>query len=454
MGIVDQLNRLPDLPGVYFFRDAAGVVLYIGKALSLRQRVASYFTTGEQSEKHQQLRAKCASIEHIVTKSESDALLLEARLIRQYQPQFNQLLRAGSSYVYLVCTDDQVPELKIVRSLEDVTGTVFGPFMNKTAVRRLYEFLIRTFRLYRCSQKIAQGCLKYHLGICAGSCNDTFNQQEYCHRFALMRIALTTNREGFLASVSESIEEAHCLLEFERAQHLVGYQQHISEIFRVIEDAFSDQSYVREAGAHEAPRLAADEHVVAEQLDAGCQALQQLLGLDAPIRTIDCFDISHHQGTHMVGSSVRFLNGAPQHGEFRKFRIRTLRMQDDYAALAEVVIRRYKKSGNVPDIILVDGGKGQRSAVRRVAPPGVPVIALAKREERLFTDSHPEGIVLDISSPMGRLLIALRDYAHRYARNYHALRAYRALCSDSGVEPDRKRISYGAKTKRSKGEAA
>ena len=149
------------------------------------------------------------------------------------------------------------------------------------------------------------------------------------------------------------------------------------------------------------------------------QRLQGLVGADVPIHTIDCFDVSHFQGRSIVGSCIRFHGGKPDKNLFRRFRVRTLKDQDDYAALRELVTRRYKSADELPDLILIDGGKGQLSAVRAVLPDA-HCVALAKKEERLF-GSHIDGVHLEVSSEPGRSLIALRDYAHHFAIQYHRL---------------------------------
>jgi len=151
-------------------------------------------------------------------------------------------------------------------------------------------------------------------------------------------------------------------------------------------------------------------------------ALQHFLGTSKSIRTIDCFDVSHFQGKDIVGSCVRFKDGGPDKNRFRRFKIRTLEEQDDYAALREIVSRRYKNPDDLPDLILIDGGKGQLNTVRPLIPDDVLCVSLSKREERLHSTQNPEGIPLDVHTDVGKTLIALRDYAHHFAISYHRLR--------------------------------
>jgi excinuclease ABC subunit C len=407
---------LPKLPGVYLFKNAEGDVLYIGKAKSLATRVASYFSAEmRQLEKIQALLDASSSIDHYVTHHESDALLLEEYLVRLYQPPFNILLKEGNPFLYLVVTRAEIPELLIVRT-KDLPGTYFGPFVQRSVVRRCHDYLMKTFQLYRCTNKLEHGCLKYHLGICAGTCTGLFDTEAYRTRIHLVEQLLAGDRDAFLATLQSGIERARTSLNFEQARQLHRYEQEFEEIFATIDRNFSPVRYHREA-THRAAAAALTSHNLYQAAQA---ALQKLTHISTPIRTIDCFDISHAQGKQLVGSAVRFTAGIPDRSQFRRFFIRSLTTQNDYAALQEVVTRRYRIKNNLPDLILIDGGKGQLSAVRAVLP-NAPIVSLAKREERLFIEPHGEGIPLDSATPVGKLLIALRDYAHHVALSYHTL---------------------------------
>jgi len=410
-------EHLPKLPGVYLFKDASGRVLYVGKAKSLAVRVRSYFMN-RAHHKVAPLLSAAHKIDYIVTRSESDALLLEEYLVKRYAPLFNVLLTSGKPFSYLVFTNEKIPALHIVRS-KDIPGRYFGPFAHRRSVRRCYEYMMKTFQLYRCTRSLPQGCLKYHLGICAGSCTESFDIEAYRTRMQLAQEALAGNADLFLQTVQNALDTARASLQFEQAKRLHELQTHMRIIFETIRHNFSPQRYQADIVAQELSQGTAphsyDIYPHAEH------ALQELLSLSSPIRTIDCFDISHTQGRSIVGSSIRFTNGIPHAKEFRRFLIRSLTTQNDYAALQEVARRRYRTSMDTPDLLLIDGGKGQLNAVRAIVP-NLSVVSLAKREERLFTSNHPDGIVLDISTPIGKLLTALRDYAHHFALSYHQLR--------------------------------
>lgn len=409
----DSVKNLPSLPGVYLFRDERQAVIYIGKAKNVKKRVQSYFSKQKTDWKVAELIKEHVSIAHIVTQNETEALLLEAQLIRDYKPKYNVLLKSGQPFVYLLFTapNGATPQLEVVRNKKK-KGSYFGPFLQKTDARSVYAYLTRTFKLFLCNKSIENGCLDYHLGRCAGSCKIAFDSAGYITRLQLAQDVLEGNSKQFLKRLNDQISVYNQALEFEKAAHISQYVTNFETIFATIKTKFHEQKYALEVEDVTLPALPDFE---AQQALA---QLQGLLGLEKPIKSIDCFDISHFQSTHMVGSCIRFTDGKKDPKNFRHFQIKSLAEQNDYAALEEIVSRRYKNPEDLPDIVLIDGGKGQRNAILPLLPH-TPCISLAKREERLFTDRHPEGIIIDFSTPLGRLLIALRDYAHHFAISYH-----------------------------------
>lgn len=409
------IDTLPLVPGVYLFKNAAHQVIYIGKAKILRNRLRSYLANAKKDWKIKALLDEHASVDYIVTHSEIEALLLEAQLIGQHKPKYNVLLTAGNPFLYLLFTHTPIPTLELVRQKKE-KGTYFGPFLQRTQARGVHRFLVETFRLFLCNKKIDNGCLDYHIGRCAGSCLATFNNTDYLFRLDLAKRALGKDRTTFLKAIDEKIQEYANNQEYEKAKHVHAYRQNVETIFATLHVHYADDKYLRElfAATNPAPGIA-DDYAAAQK------QLQTELGFDRSISTIDCFDISHFQGHYIVGSCIRYTNGVPDKNMFRKFNIRSLTNQNDYAALQEIVSRRYKNPEDIPDLVLIDGGKGQRNAIKAVLPRAV-VVSLAKREERLFSDAHPEGTVLDMHTPVGKLLIGLRDYAHHFAIHHHRFR--------------------------------
>lgn len=203
-------------------------------------------------------------------------------------------------------------------------------------------------------------------------------------------------------------------LAFEKAKHMRDYLEHLEVIFATLKA----KCVAREQAVVSAVLPRSYTQQFDDQVGL---AIQQLLQLDKPAHVIDCFDISHFQSTHLVGSCIRFVGGVPEKNSFRRFKIRTLTEQNDYAALREIVSRRYKSQTDYPDLILIDGGKGQLSAVMPLVPT-VSCASLAKREERVFSSKLPDGVLLDPHTKEGKLLISLRDYTHHFAVRYHRLR--------------------------------
>lgn len=414
-----KAKNLPSLPGVYLFKDEHNEILYIGKAKSLKNRVRSYFAKNTDW-KVQALLQEAHDIDHVITNTEVEAMLLEAQLIGEHKPKFNVLLKSGQPFIYIMFTKSELPELKIVRNKKE-KGFYFGPFLHKRQARSVAKFLIDTFKLQICNKKIPNGCLDYHIGRCAGACKDQFDPQEYLFRIELAKDALKKNHKRFLKTLNQKMKELTKELAFEKAKKLHQYVLDLDMIFHTLHVKYSHEKYEPSVfiAMHQTKRLPVDK----EQL---AQSLQELLKTEKPIRTIDCFDISHFQSSYLVGSCVRFSNGLPDKNNFRRFKIRTLKEQNDYAALHEIVSRRYKNPDDLPDLVLIDGGKGQLSAVNNLFPQ-TPFVSLAKREETLFTPLHPDGIVLDVKTPMGKTLIALRDYAHHFAVSYHKLRRHKDI---------------------------
>jgi excinuclease ABC subunit C len=508
----EKIKHIPTTPGIYFFKDENNNILYIGKAKNLKKRVSSYFQKQHPDWKTNALVNCIQNIDYIATKTELEAMLLEAELIQANQPKFNVLLKSGQPFLYIVITSPprKLPELKIVRNKKE-KGTYFGPFLEKTPARKVYHFLIKTFHLKICKKKIENGCLDYHLGICAGSCRPDFDKAGYLHRLELAKKSLKQGHKKFLRYLEQEINTHNKKLEFEKSQELHEYYKAFKHVFEAINTTtgyktktlaqkdiwiltkdktrlflFSEVRgaikkkrefvfltedfknyidyfigyyrnfscpnhilinfdiktkdktlfetflkkwhkkqfdvsiiYPTEGHFYNLLKLAtihADQEIVKQKTLP--QALKKLLKLKKEPHTIDCFDISHKQGMFMVGSCIRFTNGTPDKEYFRRFKIKTVETQDDYACLQEIVQRRYKNIHHIPDLILIDGGKGQLNAIITILPEA-EICSLAKREERIFSKNLPEGKRLNIQHYADQILIALRDYAHHFAISYH-----------------------------------
>lgn len=511
--VLQAIAQLPKTSGVYLFKDIQGIVVYVGKAKNLKARVSSYVKNIAYELKAQLILEVSTSLEYLETAHELEALVVEAKLIQSYQPRYNVLLKTGQPFLYLMISNAQLPVLSIVRNKQK-KGTYFGPFVEKSAVRRMYNFLERTFKLMLCGKKVAGGCLNYHLGICAGSCKPDFDQEGYLERLRLAQQILEKGHKKFLQYLQAEIAENNKQLNFERSRELHQYVVAVGKIFDALDaqsrvqkdierkdvwllssdntqlfvyqerggvfkkrhgfavtivhshddiveivkecflgfyrsfapsaliiinidlgadaqlyETFLTEQYALQLQVHihspQEGHLAAVMrmgmiHMQQELERKGSLALQlqKLFELSAPIHSIDCFDISHKQGTAMVGACIRFIDGKPAPDYFRKFEIKTVVGQDDYASLREVVMRRYRNKDELPDLVLIDGGKGQLSAVAGLIEGG-EFASLAKREETVFSSRFPAGKVLKQELYVSQVLIALRDYTHHFAISYH-----------------------------------
>lgn len=396
----------PKNPGVYFFKDANNLILYIGKAKNLKNRISSYFSNDEP--KVIDLLQQAVDIEVITTNNEIEALFLEAQLIKKHQPPFNRLLKSGNPFVYIFISDEKTPTISMVRTKKK-KGEYFGPFLTKTDATNVIHYLKKRFQLSICGKKIESGCLQYHINICAGSCKADFDESFYKIRLQVARQILQHEYKQALTFLTSEITASNKQLNFERSQHLANYQQHLAAIIETLQTLKTTKfTNIKTPSTHAQNESNVDL----------LSALKKRLSLKKIPYTIDCFDISHMQSQSIVGSCVRFLDGKPDKKNFRHFIIKSLVEQNDYAALAEIVARRYRKVENYPDLIIIDGGKGQLSATQNLSGPA-EIISLAKREETIFFTDDRAPIILNIQKDTDRLILQIRDYAHHFAVSFH-----------------------------------
>jgi len=562
-------SHLPTSPGVYIFKDAGDKVVYVGKAKNIRSRVASYFTrTGDGRPKIAELRERVRQIDFIVTASETEALVLEANLIKRHRPRFNASLKDDKSYPYIVVTTgDEYPRVYATRAAHDPRHRYFGPFPSAGAVSSTLDVLNKTFPFRKCrgpepGRRSGVPCLNYHIGRSVAPCIGAVTKENYDAIVADVVAFLEGRVDGLIRDRQDAMREAARGMDFERAAKLRDEVSSLSyvrdrqqatiasedsfdaigafargesacvQVFAVREgqivnrDSFLLDNYgesraedvalqfvpqyygtaavprevllqsddreeelatlaahlsglrgtrvevrrprrgdkrrivemaVRNAEAgleHERALEEAKRNKVASTLDG----LREELALPKlPVR-IECYDISNTMGTNSVASMVVFQGGRPAKGEYRRFRIRTVEGADDFASMAEVIRRRLERlKANdekfpEPDLIVLDGGKGQLSAVLPVFEelgvgsdlPDIPVRSLAKRDEEVFQPGRPEPVLLERNSPELHLLQRVRDEAHRFANTYHRELRGRSMTASvldelPGVGPERKK---------------
>lgn len=438
-----SLQDVPNRPGVYIFRNAAGQVIYVGKAKSLRKRLATYFHPSRRITADPKLRSLINSIaghETVVVRTESEALLLESRLVKQYQPFYNVELRDDKRFLLLaVDLSEPFPRLQLTRLKRDDGRLYFGPFPFTRALRETMTFLadffgLRTCPGRTCSARRGRHCLKRHIQECAAPCAGTVTPEAYRDRvegaLRVLRGDLSTVRERLTERMREAAESQ----KFEEAAQLRDTLANLKAVVGAPVRTF-------EHSAGLAPQAAPAAAVL---------RLQTVLGLDRlPIR-MECFDISNIGGRFAVGSKVVFSNGRPLRSEYRRYRIKTVEGANDFAMMEEVVSRRVRRAlaekTPLPDLLVVDGGAGQLSrAVLALQTHGVvlPVLGLAKQQEHIYLPGRELPLQLDRADAALKLLQALRDEAHRFGLAYHvALRRRRlteSLLDDiPGVGPARR----------------
>lgn len=419
-----KVKELPDVPGVYMFRAKKGGILYIGKAISLKKRVSSYLGRSYKDARILSMLTQAEDINFIILKSESEALLVEDRLIKEYQPKYNIELKDGKRYPLIKVTiNDPWPKVQLVRLRKDDGAYYFGPYTDIGALRRTLKFIRKTFRLRSCKPKIPAAkdikhCLYYHLGECLAPCIKKVSPLEYQDKAKEVCLLLEGRSCELIKKLNVKMKHASRHKNYEKA---AKYRDFISDLEKVIGTKVKGEVL---KGMVYAPVSVEEE----------LRGVAEKLGLERAPVWIDAFDISNIKGKFAVGSMVRFRKGLPYKNGYRRFKIKTVTSVDDCAMIKEIITRQYKKS-KYPDLILIDGGKGQVGAVCKVVPSGVKVAGLAKRYEELYPGTKRKTpLQLPKDSPALKLLMRIRDEAHRFAITYHRKLRRKRLRANIKVE--------------------
>jgi len=429
----EKVKTFPTSPGVYLMKDAQGRVIYIGKAKNLRARAASYFhATATRDRRICDWIGEVADIDHLPADGEVDALLMEARLIKDIQPKHNRDLKDDKSFPYLQITvGEDFPRVNFTRVPLDSGVKLYGPFPHAKSLRGAIQVLQRIFKFRTCSLDIDENdprwrwfrpCLLASIGQCTAPCNLRIDREAYRRDIRRLRLFLDGKKDAVLKEMNEEMREASKALQFEKAARLRD------EI-----KALENMSLRGDLAKHAQPE------VFYVDPSKGLKGLKKILHLESVPRTIHGVDIAHLGGTETVGSLVTFVDGLPFKPGYRRYRIKTVAGVDDFASIREVVTRRIEglmeREEPFPDIFLIDGGKGQLGAAldafkaKGIEPP--TLISLAKREEEIYVPGRSDPIVLSRRSFALRLLQYVRDEAHRFAQHYHhMLRKKRVLGED------------------------
>ena len=426
----NRLKDVPAEPGVYLYKNRAGKIIYVGKAAVLKNRVRQYFQKSRTPDpKTDALVAEIVDLDWITVETELDALFLEAELVRRYKPRYNILLRDDKSSGFIrVDYNSPHPTVTVTRRPLDDGAKYFGPYFSVFSIRKALLYLRRAFPYSTHSGVVPRrACLQYHLGLCPGLEENKTSLADYRENLRKLMQYFKGERKVLLKQVEKDMYAAAKRSDFEEAERLKRQLFALKGLTKQI--VFSDKEFMD---------LSRDE---------GMAGLAALLGLPKPPRRIEGYDISHMSGTDTTASMVVFTNGLPNKAEYRKFKMR-IPGNDDFAHMNEAITRRLGeknvKAWGLPDLFLIDGGKGQLSAAiaaRNAANmQHIPMIGLAKREEEIVihnTESLAQYsglsnhggqqpgdftmVLLPKSSHVVKLLQRIRDESHRFAVSYHTV---------------------------------
>lgn len=557
--VLDKVRNLTTQPGVYLWKNDRGQIIYVGKAVNLRNRVRSYVRhDAKRAPKVTAMMSHAADVETIVVANEMEALILENTLIKKHRPRYNIMLRDDKTYPYIkVTVQEDYPRVFMTRRVHRDGARYFGPFADAGAVHRVLKLIQRAFRIRSCrTMQADRPCLQYHLHHCDAPCVHYITKGEY-GKLVEQAVDILEGRDtGVVRRLQEQMEAAAEEMEFEKAAmyrdqitavKVIQEQQNITtvgggdmdvlgfagdagqtcvqiytirqgrlmgretfslensadETAAALTSAVLDQYYVDgvfvpkeivvsavedkedyerrmtlqkgqnvalvipQRGikkklltmAEDNARVLLEQRRLQWQHDTdktsgAVEALARVLDLPRLPERMECFDISHTQGIETVASMVVFEHGRPAKQEYRRFKLKTVQGKpDDFKSMAEIMGRRYgERDWPAPDLIVIDGGKGQLHAalpIIREAGCEAPVISLAKRIEEVFVEGRSDSIILSHHTPELQLLQAIRDEAHRFAITYHrSLRGKRNLVSIldhiEGIGPKRRKALWGA----------
>jgi excinuclease ABC subunit C len=435
--IIDQIKTLPTGPGLYIMKGSGDKVLYIGKAKSLRSRVMSYFQPSAdllstRGPKIVELVEKVESIDFIETANEVDAVLQEARLIKDIRPPYNTDLVDDKTFPYLeIVTGDDFPGVYITRKPREKDSRLFGPFASAKDLRQVLVVLQKIFKFRTCNLDIRQNdqkrrffrpCLLFSIKQCSAPCGAKVEKADYRKIIQDLIRFLRSKRSTILRQLKKQMAEASGKLQYEKA---AVFRDRIRLIERLDRRGTPDENVQPEVFA-------------ADPAEALVQ-LQNLFEAEEPIRIIEGIDIANISGAEAVGSLVKFIDGKPFKSGYRRFKIKTVKGIDDYAMIAEVVKRRYKYAlaGEElwPDIVLIDGGLGHLHAAEQafeaMNAPMPRIASIAKKEEDIYTQQSKTPLKLPSNAPARKLLQYVRDEAHRFAQHYHHILRTKKMLNDT-----------------------
>lgn len=404
------IKDIPTITGVYIFYNNTGNIIYIGKAVNLKNRVNSYFrSTNSLNSAKRSMVKDISNIEIKPCDSEIESLILESNLIKKYNPKYNVLLKDDKSYSYLVWTKEDFPRMFIAHKtyLDSNTDKLnyLGPFVSGDALRKTLKILRKHFPYRSCKTMPSKPCIYYKLGKCDAPCIQNISKIEYQDNLSTIIEIMRGKSKNILKKLHIQMQSYAKLQKFEKAQDIKNQIEALEKVSLHKGIIQSNRSYKQKY----------------------IEELQNILKLDKLPKRIEGYDSSHFHGDKAVVSMVVFENGKPNKDQYRKFRIKLPPQGgNDFYNLNQALTRRFKRTDwPIPDLILIDGGKGQLSTVIKVQQKGniefrsIPIISLAKRLEEIYIPNQDKSILLSKHSKALQILQQVRDEAHRFAVSYH-----------------------------------
>ncbi len=423
----NRLSQFPKNPGVYCFKKDKKI-LYIGKAANLRERVKNHFQ--QPSYRDYLFLDKVKKIGYIKTDSEIEALILEANLIKKYQPKYNVIWRDDKNYFFIAKTEEDFPrifwthQIKLKTKSSKLKAEYIGPFVDGKALKQTLKVLRKVFPYRSCRTLPKRPCLWYHLGRCLGPCTLKSTKIPLLHSSGSLVKISQRNAKNLMKIIQEGKNPA--LKELKREMKLASKNQEFEEAAKIRDQIMALERIMEHAKIFE-PEIDAKLKpwqkfgVSWQKIE---RELRKILKTKNKISRIEAYDVSNIVGQAATGSMVTFVNGIPDKNFYRKFKIKIAGRPNDLNMLRECLNRRFKhKEWPYPDLILIDGGRAQLNAslkCLRFCLKQIKIIALAKRKNELFIESRKKPILLkNLPREIFNLILQLRDEAHRFARKYH-----------------------------------
>lgn len=405
MDIKKRLKKIPASPGVYLFFGKNKKAIYIGKASNLKKRISSYFQRKYRPPKTKAMIGKIKDVSYIPTSSSAEALIYEASLIKEKKPKYNIELKDDKSYPFLKLTiNKKFPYLFIIRGKRKDGALYYGPYTNVKLLRKALSMIRSIFLLRSCKNMPKKACLKAHIKRCVAPCDGSISEKDYKKIVDEVRLFLEGRKEDLLEKLSVHMKEASAKMDYEKALAIRDKIEALSAVWK---------------GRKPPPPL-----------NRETKQLKDILDLAVLPARIEAFDISNIHGKEAVGSMVTFFSGKPQKSEYRRFRIKEIAGMDDYGMIREIMRRRYtrllREKRQLPDLIVIDGGKGHLGVARDELDKieglsRIPVISIAKGKEYIYVEGKLKALDLACTTAALKLIMRIRDEAHRFAISYHKL---------------------------------